>query len=201
MEVNEPTRLILRSVTPSERSTSRSTEDCAPGWLQQLNISPYPRFPLIQKSVNAISSAFFTISRWGSVTGAFCLVFGGIHCVAWNFSFVSPQERLVWRICGVILTVSIPLSWMLTRLTLGIWHALFGDTPGDERGNPAIHWTRRNGQCKRMIPPLVQTFHGVGLALYVLARFYLLVEAFLSLRSLPVGCYDTIDWLKFWPHI
>jgi len=40
-----------------------------------------------------------------------------------------------------------------------------------------------------------------GCPLYVLARLYLLAEVFLSLRSLPAGCYDTVDWLRLWPHV
>lgn len=49
--------------------------------------------------------------------------------------------------------------------------------------------------------PLVEIGQGLGLSLYVLARLYLLAEVFLSLRSLPAGCYDTVVWLRLWPHV
>jgi len=32
-------------------------------------------------------------------------------------------------------------------------------------------------------------------------RLYLVIEAFISVRSLPVGAYQTVDWVEFLPHI
>jgi len=39
-----------------------------------------------------------------------------------------------------------------------------------------------------------------GLA-YALARVYLVVEAVISLRSLPANAYDTPDWSQLIPHL
>lgn len=36
--------------------------------------------------------------------------------------------------------------------------------------------------------------------LYPLTRLYILVEAFASLRSLPVNSYRTVAWTEMWPH-
>ncbi len=36
---------------------------------------------------------------------------------------------------------------------------------------------------------------------YVCARVYLLVDMFLSLRSLPPGALEEIDWTRYIPHI
>lgn len=41
---------------------------------------------------------------------------------------------------------------------------------------------------------------GWGLLCF-LPRLYLVVEAFISVRSLPVGAYETVDWVEFLPHI
>jgi len=38
-------------------------------------------------------------------------------------------------------------------------------------------------------------------ALVFLPRLYLVIEAFISVRSLPVGAYQTVDWVEFLPHI
>ena len=37
--------------------------------------------------------------------------------------------------------------------------------------------------------------------LYVLSRVALLVIAFMSLRSLPPGAYETVHWTTFIPHV
>ena len=39
------------------------------------------------------------------------------------------------------------------------------------------------------------------LVVFALARVYLVVEAFISLRSAPVGLYDTPEWTDFLPHL
>jgi hypothetical protein len=41
----------------------------------------------------------------GSVLGG--IVFGGIHCLAWNFPFPTPTEVLLWRICSIYTTTII----------------------------------------------------------------------------------------------
>ena len=41
----------------------------------------------------------------------------------------------------------------------------------------------------------------LGLGLFFGPRLYLVVEAFISVRSLPVGAYETVNWVEFLPHI
>ena len=36
---------------------------------------------------------------------------------------------------------------------------------------------------------------------YVLARLYLVVEAFISLRNLPAAAFDTLQWTQLVPHL
>lgn len=36
---------------------------------------------------------------------------------------------------------------------------------------------------------------------YCGARAFILVESFISIRSLPLGAYETFSWENFWPHI
>ncbi|KAG2104337.1 uncharacterized protein F5147DRAFT_703936 [Suillus discolor] len=31
-------------------------------------------------------------------------IFGGIHCLAWPFTFVTHEEQLLWRICALAIT-------------------------------------------------------------------------------------------------
>lgn len=38
-------------------------------------------------------------------------------------------------------------------------------------------------------------------AVYCGARAYIIIESFISMRSLPAGAYSTFSWENFWPHI
>ncbi|UQC78549.1 uncharacterized protein CLUP02_04026 [Colletotrichum lupini] len=50
------------------------------------------------------------------------LVFGGVHCLAWNFEFPSETELMAWRI-GCIITATLPtvtlgISFLLSHLSV-----------------------------------------------------------------------------------
>ena len=102
--------------------------------------------------------------------------FGAIHCIAWLFSFPTHTELLIWRISSVAITaVPIYVPFML----------LFGFCLGDEGPNDTFAY----------YGPL---FGGI---LYIIARAVTLVLAFISLRELPPGAYETVHWTTFIPHV
>lgn len=37
--------------------------------------------------------------------------------------------------------------------------------------------------------------------IYVILRFYMIVDVFLSLQALPVSAYEPVRWSNFVPHI
>jgi hypothetical protein len=37
--------------------------------------------------------------------------------------------------------------------------------------------------------------------LYVISRLFIPVEVFLSIRSLPIEAFNTVDWAALWPHV
>jgi hypothetical protein len=47
-----------------------------------------------------------------------------------------------------------------------------------------------------LVVPLV-----VGILAYTPARMFLVVEAFISLRALPIKIYQTPDWTQLIPHL
>ena len=103
---------------------------------------------------------------------AVALLFGGLHCLAWNFEFPSEPERLIWR-CASLASAMIP------ALELGIIVILSSlSTSG---------WMFRLNVITIML-------------LYVLARVSLLVIAFTCLRSMPADVYTT-TWTKYLPNL
>ncbi|KAG1730951.1 uncharacterized protein EDB91DRAFT_1155705 [Suillus paluster] len=104
------------------------------------------------------------------------IVFGGIHCLGWNFSFQKHTEQTLWH--GASLAVlCIPLciyilfcycSWLTF---VDDYNAYF----------------------------MVFTI-SISSLIYVAARITLIVLMMQSLQSLPPGVYDTVAWNKFVPH-
>ena len=104
--------------------------------------------------------------------------FGAIHCISWGFSFPTHAELLMWRVSCVAIT-AVPIY-----IPLGLFLAAFLVLVMDGHGE-AIYY----------FPPLS------GGILYILARAITLVLAFMSLRDLPPGAYETVRWTTFIPHV
>ncbi|KAF1985362.1 hypothetical protein K402DRAFT_334339 [Aulographum hederae CBS 113979] len=137
-------------------------------------LEPFSSFLMVQKCWGAVMSTFTKPNRQYALTGVVCLIVGGIHCSAWNFDFASTTEKWAWRISSVVLTAALPVSWCFSSIAI---------------------------EDARTELPVVKIVHAVGSILYALARMYLLIEVFLSLRALPAGCYETVSWLNFVPHV
>ncbi|KAL6713168.1 hypothetical protein ACLMJK_009289 [Lecanora helva] len=129
-------------------------------------------------SNSSIHSPFIVLAL-GSGVGS--LIFGGVHCAAWNLSFPTTTERLLWRVASVA-TAVLPLIGVGNGTIL---HSLIAKM--------SMRWTTKYDAC------LAWSQHTLGL-LYVLARLYITVEIFLSLRFLDPGVYST-RWVDNLPHI
>lgn len=130
------------------------------------------------------------------------LVFGACHLIAWNWSFPSRAEQMLWRIASIACAV-LPAIFCTIQVLRG---------PGPETGR-----TQRRSRSKTtknvFHTPHKQVYegaqtnqHAIGFILgllilfYILCRLYLLVEIFAGLRSMPQGVYATIQWSQYLPH-
>ena len=108
----------------------------------------------------------------------FGVLFGGIHCIGWNFSFPSRFERSLWRINSLVLTaipfIVAPVDWVL-----------------ENRRRKVITFVR-------IALELLMT---VLLAIYVLSRVSLIIQALALLRKQPTDAFIAVDWTKYIPHI
>lgn len=144
-----------------------------------------------------------------------------VHLAAWNFHFPTRSEKILWHVLSVAMGVSGTVFW---------WCELFGfmlepyfDKHGqDETTDTSVlakphrnrlrksmqavgEWARnlapqplppwRPTQLRLLIP--VATFTN----LYILARVGIVIEAVISLRSLPASAYKDLGWASFWPHV
>ncbi|KAG2738825.1 hypothetical protein P692DRAFT_20757570 [Suillus brevipes Sb2] len=108
------------------------------------------------------------------------MMFGGIHCLGWNYLFQAHEEQILWRVASVGLASS-PITFVILSIFFIDW---FGATRNINR-----YW-------------LANVVTNVGLEVYVFSRITIFVLMFLSLlRSLPPGAYDTVAWTMHIPHV
>jgi hypothetical protein len=110
------------------------------------------------------------------VAGASAETFGAIHCMAWYFSFPSEAEQTLWRICCIVI-MGLPVLLAMIYATLTLFY-----------------------KSLRPYRPVVRYAVMTTRYVYVLARAAILVQVFISLRSVPPGVFDSIDWITFIPH-
>jgi hypothetical protein len=101
-------------------------------------------------------------------------IFGGIHCMAWFFTFPTYQERVLWRMSAVAITF-IPLLCF------------------------RVYFLPDPGHCVLGVVYCLICFAFV--ILYIAARAILLVLMFTTLRNLRPDAYKAVSWTSLVPHL
>lgn len=183
-------------------------DDQSPSWLTEIQPHlrfrmgprerPLPRFtndkfPVIGAGPNAIL-LFIVIL-------AYCC----LHFIAWNFSFPTRVEQILWRV-SCIMIVATTFIFLACETyqdghRLGRWQRwylkIFPNNP--------VHLARVNTmEKKRREMEFIPFWEVVVMSpvtfVYTLARTYIVVEVFMSLRSLPNGAFDSVEWSHYIPH-
>jgi hypothetical protein len=121
---------------------------------------------------------------WGAST-----VYGAIHLAGWNDLFPTIAEKWFWRISAAYIIFS-GLLWaflnMLDLLSGSVW----------------IYWYDiLAGSVRKQSHVLIYGLCLLGGSLYIIARTFLVVEAFISLRALPAAAYVSPSWILTVPHL
>ena len=134
-------------------------------------------------------------------------LYGGLHLSAWNIYFPSMIEQRMWRISGitiagtgVLLAVFIAFFWLIRWLIDWVSDSdadsfTSQDDYSESSTGPKRQVTVHTGHQFWMRSPAFITV----LFIYALARSFIVVEAFISLRRLPLGAYDIPGWTVWWP--
>jgi hypothetical protein len=109
--------------------------------------------------------------------------YGGLHLSAWNDYFPTQIERVMWIACACA-----------TGLT-GLVLALFFLATNKLQQLEATENRMRNNKTfrsflKRVLVPL-----------FMAARVFIIVEAFICLRHQPEAIYKTPEWSNYIPHL
>jgi len=110
----------------------------------------------------------------------FGVIFGGLHCIGWNFTYTTPFEQHLWRASSVVITaiplVVAPIDYILENFKLN----------------------KGFGGVVRLVLDLIMT---ILLFIYVPARLSLIGQALALLRNQPQTAFLAVDWTKYIPHI
>ncbi|KAK6541795.1 hypothetical protein TWF694_007575 [Orbilia ellipsospora] len=136
-----------------------------------------------------------------SILAFTAFAYGSLHIAAWREHFPTKFERTAWLVSAIFISCTGVLSFVLflakqksaafdrwiNTMTTDSWE--FYKRSHMAQTNTAYFWQ-------------VVTSIGGGLILmaFGFARVYLVVEAFVSLRSVPSGVYDEPNWTGFFPH-
>lgn len=147
-------------------------------------------------AANRIRNDVFALkySRLDQVfVGAVWLGYGGVHLAAWNFTFPSYPEKILWRVSCLVMGGSMAVFWFTGNRKV---YFLFGYLRPSRRAKMKQISDERNKV------PTVQIILGAMTGLsYLIARVCLIVQALVSLRALPAGAFETVNWIKMVPHV
>ncbi|KAL8818127.1 MAG: hypothetical protein Q9223_003168 [Gallowayella weberi] len=178
----------------------------SPSWLTEVQphlrfragprMRPLPRFtndrfPVIGAGPDAVFLFLFTM--------AYC----GLHFAAWDFDFPTSVERYLWRVASIAICACAFIFWVCETYQdghrLGRWERWYAKIFHDKR-NGRIDTMEKLRRNRRFIPVWEVIVMTPVTVVYTLARTYIVVEVFLSQRSLPIGAFNSVQWSEFVPH-
>ena len=124
----------------------------------------------------------------GVVLWAVSMVYGGMHTAAWHSYFPSEAERELWRGSSILIAAS-GLIWVAINFAALVSRRIEG------------YWNRVEVLQEHWV-----SLWGLGSlaalcgTLYLAARAFLVIEAFISLRNLPADAYATPPWTQIFPQ-
>ncbi|KAK4161497.1 hypothetical protein QBC43DRAFT_323439 [Cladorrhinum sp. PSN259] len=138
---------------------------------------------------------------------ACAVVYGAIHAAAWNQHFHFNIERLLWKVSCIY----IPSAGIAVLPLIYVWYLM-------SRASHKTKLEKETGVDKLLLKLLSYLYDNLKgkpdllfqllriliwplMLAYLLGRIYLVVEAFISLRSVPQSAYQTPDWTEYLPHL
>lgn len=116
-------------------------------------------------------------------------LYGAIHLAGWNEIFPTAIESWFWKMSAVYIIFS-GLLWSSLNLL------------GHVSGRMWWYWYEiLAGGVRRRSHVVIYMLCFIGGTLYVIARTYLVVEAFVSVRALPASAYQSPSWVLTVPHL
>jgi hypothetical protein len=129
-----------------------------------------------------------------SAFALFGFIYGGMHATSWNSYFPTVVEKMMWRVGATVVMGGGLVVYVLAHL-MRRWTLTFLWPLGT--GSHAQNRTKSQARIANCVLAVIQ----IVVAGLSLSRGFLIVEAFISCRSLPLEAYSTVEWATFLPHI
>ncbi|KAK7439921.1 hypothetical protein CaCOL14_003368 [Colletotrichum acutatum] len=130
-----------------------------------------------------------------SVLALTAAAYGGLHLAGCLDHFPTTIERTLWLAASLVITSSGVALWVFF-LARQVWPRFDVFISGAAPGAQLAGTTYQKPWMKR-VKLFVLCF---VLLLFVVARVFLVIEAFISLREAPASLYETPEWSDFFPH-
>jgi hypothetical protein len=151
---------------------------------------------------NFSGSYWYKTSELQNITSfsVFCLcalAYGGIHASAWSEYFPTTLERTIWRASSIYSAVL-----GITIMTMG-----YIGLAMDPDENPVETWLSplddldKSLGDREILNMSALVFIYTLVMVYVCSRSFLVVEAFISLRKLPIAAYNAPSWTQYLAHL
>ncbi|APA07657.1 hypothetical protein SS1G_00811 [Sclerotinia sclerotiorum 1980 UF-70] len=172
--------LNLAPLTQNSNTTAQTTHEPLLEQLLSISSSNWPSEDLLRSTGGLIMGMTLWLAS---------ILFGSVHVAAWYDYFPTLFEQWMWRASAIYIIFSGAL-----------WLCINGLARASKRVDE--FWDRFLAlRVNRVVYAVIGSLCTVCGVAYVVARIYLVVEAFVSIRKLPVGAYGTPDWTVVVPHL
>jgi hypothetical protein len=122
--------------------------------------------------------------------GAFYMIYGSIFLAAWNFEFPTIPEMWLWRASSLVLVSYGPAVFLTMAIRIPFMSTAF------------FTKVRAKLHKKTWFFDIVKVLLLAVISItWAFARWYIAVESVISLRKVPAGTYETVNWTYRIPHI
>ena len=126
------------------------------------------------------------------------ILFGGIHCIAWSFTFLSVAERRIWTSSALIITV-IPFVWGSFEVLAVPFRLIIKSIK--RWYDPDSKSVGKSSQSSYYLQKFHEYTGTITWVVYFGSRAALLILPVIALRSLSPDSHLDINWSSYIPHI
>ncbi|RSL47302.1 hypothetical protein CEP54_013473 [Fusarium duplospermum] len=132
--------------------------------------------------------------------------YGDVHLAAWKWTFPSHFEGLFWKICCLFIVCASPVMFIIDIAFMGLvelihYQPVTNDLDDKEDAEDGSPKKKSEWDYWDIGFFALTSFNIPVLVMYVIARVYIVLESFLSLRCVPLGVFFSPAWLQMFPHL